>query len=418
MVTAAAPSALLPTVRWSWLWSRRSDLAWTFLPFWLALPLVAILYAARDLGGAADNPVWNFTLGGRHIHLLGFVMYFYGPLVDAPHLWATIARTYTDREEWATRRRLFLGSLVWFFVGPAVILLPYVVHALMPSRASEDSIGWVLWSNFFTFYALFHINKQHWGFIALYKRKNGDLADSRENRADQLFFYSAIWLPYVAMLTAPWYADFDGRPFRLLQAPVLGTTLGAALHVLCHVAFFTVCAVYGAFQLGRFRQGLPRNGPKLAYVATVIPLYYLAFSIHPLIAAFWVLLTGVGHCAQYHRVVWAYGQTKYAHKAEQDRRLPSTIFEKAWLYAVLGVAYGIVTLQGPGSSFAKAWMASAMDLSLFSRCFPFLDHAGSLELGIKVAAAFISGVRLHHFYVDSKIWRVSKSAALARNLNV
>jgi hypothetical protein len=48
----------------------------------------------------------------------------------------------------------------------------------------------------------------------------------------------------------------------------------------------------------------------------------------------------------------------------------------------------------------------------------FLDRGQGLDLGLKMAAAMISGVRLHHFYVDSKIWRVSKSAALAKNLNV
>ena len=37
---------------------------------------------------------------------------------------------------------------------------------------------------------------------------------------------------------------------------------------------------------------------------------------------------------------------------------------------------------------------------------------------IKLMAAMISGVRLHHFYVDSKIWKVSKSPALAKNLDV
>jgi hypothetical protein len=41
-----------------------------------------------------------------------------------------------------------------------------------------------------------------------------------------------------------------------------------------------------------------------------------------------------------------------------------------------------------------------------------------LTLGARLAAAVIGGVRLHHFFVDSKIWRVSKSAALAKNLNV
>jgi hypothetical protein len=46
------------------------------------------------------------------------------------------------------------------------------------------------------------------------------------------------------------------------------------------------------------------------------------------------------------------------------------------------------------------------------------EGSQGFTLGAQVAAAFVGGVRLHHFYVDSKIWRVSKSAALAKNLAV
>ena len=406
-----ASDALMPRVRWSWLWNRRSDITWNLLPFWLSFGIVAILFAARNLGGPSENPVWNFPVSGHQVHLAAWLFYLYGPLVDAPHLWATIARTYTDKDEWAARRKLFLGSLVWFGIGPAVILIPYAMRAAFHLAPGTEIWGWVVWSNFFTFYALFHINKQHWGFISLYKRKNADSADVGENRVDSFFFYTAIWLPYAAMLSAPWYADFDGKPF-------FPPGIAAALHGLCHVAFLAICVAYVAFQIDRWRKGNVRNGPKLVYMATIIPLNYLAFAIHPLLAAFWVVITGLGHCAQYHRVVWAYGQTRYAGKTGATRKLPSAIFENVGLYVVLGVAFGIVMLQGPGSGIVKDHMAGVLQASFFRRAFEFLAPVAGVALGVKVAAAFVSGVRLHHFYVDSKIWRVSKSAELAKNLNV
>ena len=315
---------------------------------------------------------------------------------------------------------MFLWSFLWFVIGPVTILLLYAARAAFHLPVGAESVGWVAWSNFFTFYALFHIAKQHWGFISLYKRKNGDLADARENRADQLFFYTAIWLPFVAMLTAPWYTDVDGKPFGFTLVHVGNTTLGALLHVACHVAFFATCAAYVFFQIEQWRKGLTRNGPKLAYLAVVMPLYYFTFSIHPLLASFWVLTTGLGHCAQYHRVVWAYGDAKYALEEEERRPAPpgASSSENVALYAVLGVTFGILTLQGPGARFVTAPLADMLDASLFQRAFAFLDRHAGVDLGLKVAAAFVSGVRLHHFYVDSKIWRVSKSAALAKNLNV
>jgi hypothetical protein len=344
-MVAASPALAIPRVRWTWLWGSRSDVVWNLLPFWICAAVAMVLFAARDLGGPESNPVWNFAVNGRAVHLAAIVMFFYGPLVDAPHLWATVARTYTDRGEWATRKRLFLWSFVWLGIGPAIILAPYALRRIVPGLpAGTETAVWVAWSNFFTFYALFHINKQHWGFISLYKRKNADIADKLENRVDSLFFFTAIWLPFAAYLTAPWYLDFDHKPVLGTAIAMLGTTSGAILHALCHVAFACVCLAYAAFQVARWRAGVTRNGPKLLYLATIIPLNYVAFAVHPLLAAFWVLLTGVGHCAQYHRVVWAYGTSKYAGKAGEERSLPSTIFENAWLYAVLGIAFGIVTL--------------------------------------------------------------------------
>jgi hypothetical protein len=277
--------------------------------------------------------------------------------------------------------------------------------------------GWLAWLAAFGFYTIFHINRQHWGFIGLYKRKNGDNAPA-ENRADSLFFTPAIWLPYFGMFSAPWFLDLDGKPLTTMQIVVGSTTLGSILHAACHVGFLVSVACYVLFQVTQWRKGLARNGPKLVYLATIVTLYYVTFAFHPRIATFWVLITGTGHCAQYHAIIWAYGRKKYAVKAPQKVSLPGRIFANVWLYIALGVTFGLVTMQGPGKGVFKSLVAGGLQASFFSHAFAFLDRGAGIELGLKVAAAFVSGVRLHHFYVDSKIWRVSKSADLAKNLSV
>jgi hypothetical protein len=402
-------------VRWAWLWSVREDVTWTLLPFWISLALGACLLTWWQIAAWAH---WQVKLpeAATQARFTGLVMYLYGPLIDAPHLWATIARTYTDASEWTERRRLFLGSLVWFFIGPVAILLPYALSALSAYPAGYENLGWALWSQFFTFYALYHINKQHWGFVALYRRKNGEAAS--EYQIDRAFFTTAIWLPYVAWLTASWYLDFDGAQFPLMGIAVAGTTLGHVAHAACHVLFVATCVAYAGFQVRQWNRGLARNGPKLVYLATVIPIYYLAFTLNPLLAAFWVLMTGVGHCAQYHKIVWAYGTKKYLAPPEADTpSLPARIFGNVCLYIVLGLAYGLVTLQGPGGHMVSTWIAGGLQ-SAMSVVVPFVDRAAASDVSLKVVAAFISGVRLHHFYVDSKIWRVSHSKTLAKNLSV
>jgi len=117
-------------------------------------------------------------------------------------------------------------------------------------------------------------------------------------------------------------------------------------------------------------------------------------------------------------VVWGYGQSQYVGKKDEQRKLPSAIFENLALYVGLGVLFGMVTLQGFGGGMVRERIASGIGEHVFAPLFSLLDAHEGVELALKVVAAFVSGVRLHHFYVDSKIWRVSKSAALAKNLNV
>src|SRR6185503_5980308 len=103
-------------------------------------------------------------------------------------------------------------------------------------------------------------------------------------------------------------------------------------------------------------------------------------------------------------VVWAYGQKKYATDGAQRRTLPGRIFSSAGIYIGLGLLFGILTVQGPGAGIFKHLVAGGLHGSLFAGAFKWLTPDASLDLGIKVAAAFIGGVRVHHFYVDSKIW--------------
>lgn len=409
---AAAPG---PRVRWNWLWSAREDFTWTLLPFWASLALGIFLMGWWQVAQWAHWDV-RFPEVATQAKISALVFYLYGPFIDAPHLWATISRTYTDAAEWGERRRLFIGSLVWFVIGPVVILLPYALRAAGLYPAGHENAGWILWSQFFTFYAIFHINKQHWGFISLYRRKNGENTDELE--IDRRFYQTAIWLPYAAWLTAPWYVDFDGGPIPVMQLAIGSSTLGNILHAICHAGFIGVCVGYTGYQILQWRRGIDRNGPKLLYLATVIPLYYLAFTFNPLLAAFWVLLTGPGHCAQYHKIVWEYGVKKYAAApAEKKPSLPVRIFSNVWLYIALGVGFGIVTLQGFGSGKVGNWLAGGLQAGLLL-AFPFVGKAAAASVSLKAVAAFIGGVRLHHFYVDSKIWRVSRNSALAKNLSV
>src|ERR1041385_3411283 len=104
-------------------------------------------------------------------------------LIDAPHVFGTFSRTYFDKSEWKTRRSLMLGSLLFFVVGPALVLLGAGFTFFFVAA---------LW-------AYYHLVKQHYGFMVLYKKKNNDLAPV-DNALDRWQLMFAFNYPFVAFI--------------------------------------------------------------------------------------------------------------------------------------------------------------------------------------------------------------------------
>src|SRR5215208_2386958 len=104
-------------------------------------------------------------------------------LVDAPHVFATFSRTYFDREERRARGRLLWWSLLFFAAGPLAVVagLGFLFFFLA-----------ALW-------AYYHLVKQHYGFMVLYKKKNNDLARA-DNFLDRAFLLVAFTYPFVAFV--------------------------------------------------------------------------------------------------------------------------------------------------------------------------------------------------------------------------
>src|SRR5467141_986927 len=104
-------------------------------------------------------------------------------LIDAPHVFGTLSRTYFDASEWKTRKRLMLGSLGFFVIGPALVLLGFGFTFFFIAA---------LW-------AYYHLVKQHYGFMVLYKKKNNDLAPV-DNALDRLLLLFSFNYPFVAFI--------------------------------------------------------------------------------------------------------------------------------------------------------------------------------------------------------------------------
>src|ERR1700730_18731083 len=159
VVAQARPRAI--SVRW--IINAREDLIWF-------VGSVASSYAMLILYVTGVLPLIPMVAG-------------WAILIDAPHVFGTLSRTYFDRSEWKTRKRLMLASLLFFIVGPVLVLLGFGFTFFFVAA---------LW-------AYYHLVKQHYGFMVLYKKKNDDLAPW-DNALDRLLLMFAFNYPFVAFI--------------------------------------------------------------------------------------------------------------------------------------------------------------------------------------------------------------------------
>src|ERR671916_2357170 len=124
-------------------------------------------------------------------------------LIDAPHVFGTFSRTYFDRTERKNRARLLWGSLLFFAIGPVMVLAGAGFEFLFVAA---------LW-------AYYHLVKQHYGFMVLYKKKNGDLARV-DNVLDRLLLLFAFNYPFVEFIARD--PDAMARVPALLRGGVSG----------------------------------------------------------------------------------------------------------------------------------------------------------------------------------------------------
>ena len=326
-------------------------------------------------------------------------------LIDAPHVFGTFSRTYFDKSEWKTRKRLLLGSLLFFLVGPAMVLLGAGFTFFFVAA---------LW-------AYYHLVKQHYGFMVLYKKKNNDLAPI-DNALDRLLLMFAFNYPFVAFI-----ANDPNAMARV--PPVLHGGVNAVAVILL---FGTIVLGIGWLirQVQRAITREPLNLPKYLLLAAAIPMHWVAL-LTPMPAkpiALVAILT-IYHNLQYHRLIWFHNQkysaasttteiskclepglvpaggTSAASKPLRKDFGPAALISRRLIYYLaFGILFGIV-YQGPRQYLGY--------LNLHTG-----DSPAALTKPIQLGIAFLWGYAFIHYYLDSKIWRVRRDPSVSQALKM
>lgn len=311
-------------------------------------------------------------------------------LIDAPHVFGTFSRTYFDRSEWKTRKRLMLGSLLFFVVGPVLVLL---------------GVGFTF---FFVaaLWAYYHLVKQHYGFMVLYKKKNHDLAPI-DNALDRWLLMFAFNYPFVAFIAHD--------PAAMARVPpILRGGVNAVATVLL-IGTIVLASGWLIRQVQRVLAREPLDVPKYLLLAAAIPLHWIAL-ITPMPAkpiALVAILT-IYHNLQYHRLIWFHNQ-KYGKRSSVAQAAggtpayqtygPAAFISRRLLYYLgCGILFGII-YQGPRQYLGY--------LNLHTG-----DSPGTLSMPVQLGIAFLWGYAFIHYYLDSKIWRVRRDPSVGKALQM
>ena len=198
-----------------------------------------------------------------------------------------------------------------------------------------------------------------------------------------------------------------------------GWSLASVLHPLAWSAYLAVLVLYLGRQVQRAFRGEELNGSKLLLLLSIVPLHFAAFS-RPLLAAFIVPLVTVGHNLQYHCIVYSYARSKYAASSGPRLRWARAVFRSVPVYLGVGLVFTFGFYRGPWID----WLRDATGLRLDR---VMLDSLGmmagirdpaALGLGEQVFAGLIVGSAMQHYYLDAKIWRVSRDPQVQEHLRV
>jgi hypothetical protein len=354
---SAATAIARDLIAQKWIINRKEDMIW-FIGSVLAS--YALLAANVKLGVPAMMLIWVWALG-----------------FDGPHVFGTVSRTYADRQERRQRAKLLYGSLALFLIGPAMVL-----------AGRARLLGTAVWGPAFFFmaslWAYYHLVKQHYGFMVLYKKKNGDLAEA-DNLIDRAFLMAAMAYPFIHFI-GHGVASAERVPFPTDSSAFMYLERGVFLGFLVSLLAFV------GRQIWRLYSRLPINLPKLLLLAAAVPMHWIVLKClepspeGPLAA---VASLTIYHNLQYHRIVWFHNRNKYVGSGI-DYGLASRINKSVWHYAGFALAFG-----------------AAYHIPHYT-----VIESDGLAMGFFWGGAFV------HYYLDSKIWRVRHDAQLNRNLRM
>ena len=329
------------------------------------------------------------------------LFWFWALCFDGPHLWATLSRTYIDLESWRSKRTLYLGSLI-------IIILPVLIYYI--GLALNQPSVFFLFLSFAMLWAYHHIVRQHYGFLSLYDRKSN--SDPNTHRLSKRYLYLGLWLPYLHLgLNHPVNIKLFGlqalHQSIVLHQLIFWLPITLSALIIAHVAWLAY----------RHQQGRNARVFLLHCLLSHSLILYVFSRFEPVIgqsrndAQYFMgitLLLTLFHNVQYLAFVWQYNRRVYGVNPK-DSSNPA----KATMARLLNQNFLMFFLCALVFSSVYVYFEWAMN--------DYPNWRGQYHMNTTswsyIALSLWWGLSMHHYYLDQKIWRPSRSNRLASTLS-
>jgi hypothetical protein len=225
-----------------WIMSKSGDLLLWFVPVWL---LWIVFFSNSDYFQSIDLPIWGWV-----IFILGF---------DVSHVWSTIFRTYLEKDEFKSHKKVLIIAPILVF-SISIILL---------------NISVLMFWRVMAYIAVFHFIKQQYGFLMLYKFKAKE--NYKQLISDKFIIYFATLYPIVfwhfnSQSNINWFVENDFIKMTLVyDNPGLQDTI----FFYCNVLYWLVIGLYFILELKAFKTQQV-SIPKLLWVMTTAVNWWFA----------------------------------------------------------------------------------------------------------------------------------------------
>lgn len=407
-----------------WVFTKKEDLIWLIFPSLIGFLIVISYFVMTEL----------FSL--KKYTAIIIIYFSWGLLFDGTHTFATYSRTYFDKEFFRENKSLLLRSLLIFLVGPAFIFIIYSLH----NSLNEASMSFIIFNRFAICYAYYHLIRQHWGFVVIYRNKNkesnkltrkldsyilglgtifpflhGQMGEFKIIHSSELILFSseewnnlAIYLLSLGVIILAFYVTKISF-FKKMKLDIISIILITGSFVIFIIntyglnsvlafssylvaVFFGITFIYYLIILLKVKERF--NYPKWILILTVIISYNIIFHLNVPILITIAAIT-VFHNIQYHKIINFHNVNKYQKSNKKKHGFAVVLTKRISVFILLALLFNLV--------FIPRYIINVMNYNLI------LNY---------LVATFFWGIPFHHYYLDSVIWKIKGNKPLNKNLKI